>query len=309
MTVKPGIYPDMPMADYLALDALSATPVRTALDECPRAGWFKSRLNPERERETSEVMDIGTIAHSVLLEGSTAGVAIIKREDYKGKTGTVPVGWTNDAIRAARDEARAKGKQPILSEDFADVETMVAVAKDFIGALQHTEPAVWRMFQPDGGQSEVTMVWEDGGMLCKARTDRIAFDFSIVCDYKTSAQSVQPSRFARTNLSGMGYYFGAAWYRRGINILTGTDPTYLFLCQETAKPHLCSLVGIDAAGMALGEEKVLAGIKLWRECVKTGQWDGYPNRVCYAELPAWDRIQWDSRVTVTADGINYGSQA
>lgn len=307
--IVPGIYPGMPMADYLAIDALSTTPVRTALDECPRAGWFKSRLNPNRVREVSEIMDIGTIAHGILLEGSTAGVAIIRPEDYPSKTGSVPKGWTNDAIRAARDSAREAGRLPILADDFADVEQMIAVAKDYIGALEHTEPAVWRMFQPTGGTSELTMVWDEDGILCKLRTDRMAYDYTIVCDYKTSGMSVEPSRFARTTLAGMGYYFGAAWYRRGIMALTNSDPSYLFLCQETAAPYLCSLVGIDPAGMALGDEKVAAGLALWRRCLATGQWDGYPNRVCYAELPLWERVQWDERVILTRDGIDYGSQA
>ena len=70
--MTPGIYPNMPMAEYLAIDALSTTPVRTAIEECPRAGWWRSRLNPNRPREQSTEMDIGSIAHSVLLENSRA---------------------------------------------------------------------------------------------------------------------------------------------------------------------------------------------------------------------------------------------
>ena len=79
--MKPGIYRDLPMADYLAIDALSTTPVRALIEECPRAGWWRSRLNPARPREVSNEMDLGTIAHGILLEGSTDGVVVIDALD------------------------------------------------------------------------------------------------------------------------------------------------------------------------------------------------------------------------------------
>jgi len=306
----PGIYPTMPMAEYLALDALSATPVRYALDQCPRAGWFASRLNPERVREESEIFDLGTIAHRILLEGSTAGVAIINPEHYPTKSnGNIPKGWTNNEIRAARDLARLNGLQPILLADYAEVETMITVAREFIASLQTTEPAIWGAFQPDGGRSEVTMIWEDDdGLMCKLRTDRIANEHGVVVDYKTTGQSAEPERFGRAALSGLGYSFGAAWYRRGIEKLTGVVPAFVFLAQETAAPFLCSLPGLDPARIAYDDERVGAGIALWNRCLRTGQWDGYANRVCYPALPAWERAKWDERVTLNHDGIAYGSQ-
>lgn len=258
-------------------------------------------------------MDIGSAAHSVLLENSWACVVEIDPANYPAKTKpfNIPHGFTNDAIREARDNARAAGKYPVLLGGIGPIRDMVTVAREFIGALQHTEPAVWRAFQPDGGESEVTMVWEEyDGPLCKLRTDRTSLDFSVVVDYKTSGMSVEPDRFARTQLhGGMGYAFGSAWYRRGIKALTGVDPAYLWLAQETEAPHLCSLSALDPSGEALAEEKVESGLRKWRECLRTGQWDGYPNRVCHAETPPWERMRWDERVVLTKDGIDYGSQA
>ena len=301
--MNPGMYLGMPMAEYLAIDALSKPPVQYALEECPRAGWWHSRLNPRRQREVSEAMDLGTIAHGVLLEGSTASAVIIDPADYPTKSnGNIPKGWTNNEIRAARDAARAAGKCPILLEDYAEVENMITVAQEFIGSLQTTEPAIWRAFQPDGGASEVTILWEENGQLCKLRTDRSALDFGVVIDYKTSAQSVEPGRFGRSMLAGStGYAFGAAWYRRGIRAETGINCDYVFLAQEKSPPYLCSLVGVDPAWMALAGAKVEAGLRLWAQCVRTGQWDAYPNRVCYPELPPWESARGEEMLA----GIPY----
>lgn len=304
--MKPGIYPGLPMADYLAIDALSTTPLRTAIEECPRAGWWRSRLNPNRPREQSSEMDIGSIAHSVLLEDSWECVAIIRPEDYPSKVGTVPKGWTNDAIRAARDDARAAGRYPILPDDVVDVRAMVDVAKSYIESLRTTEPAIWRAFQPDGGASEVTMVWQDGDLLCKLRTDRISADHGVICDYKTSGMSVEPNRWGRTQMQNLGHDFGAAWYRRGVETLTGVRPDYVYLCQETTAPFLCSLIGVDPERVALGNAKVEKALRLWRQCLATGQWDGYPNRCVYPELPPWEMARWMEQDESTDEhGIPY----
>lgn len=292
-----GVYYGLSMRDYLDMDALSCTPVRKLLDECPRAGWWSSRLNPNRPpREEAAVMDIGTVAHSILLDGHADGCAIIDPMDYPSKTtGAIPRGWTNDAIRKARDEARAAGRQPILKDDFGAIEEMVTVAHEYISALRTTEPAIWRAFQEDGGKSEVTMVWMEGDIPCKLRTDRSSADFAVTVDYKTSGMSVSPDNFGRALVS-MGYAFSAGWYRRGIKALTGIDTSYLFLAQETEAPYLCSLIGLDPAWTSYADHKARLGINLWQQCLRTGQWDGYPNRAAYPTMPAWESARFEEKL-------------
>jgi hypothetical protein len=46
-SMKPGIYPGLSMAEYLAMPALSASLLQTMLEECPAAAWFDSWLNPK----------------------------------------------------------------------------------------------------------------------------------------------------------------------------------------------------------------------------------------------------------------------
>lgn len=294
--MNPGIYPDLPMADYLALPALSAGVVRTMVDRCALAAWFESPLNPDRVIDSSAATDTGSIAHAILLEGSRACVAVIDPANHPAeKTGAIPDGWTNKSIRAARDEARAAGKIPVLADAMDAIDAMVTAAQAYIATLRDSEPAVWQAFQPNGGRSEVTMAWQEGDTLCKLRADRIATDHGLIVDYKTSGVSVEPDRWCRTQLAGLGYYLSAAWYRRGVRALTGVDPAYVFLCQEVEPPYLCSLVGLDPSGLALGDEKCGAGLRQWQECVRTGTWPTYPNRVCYPELPVWERARWDEQ--------------
>lgn len=304
--MKPGIYPGLTMAEYIALPALSAGVIRTTVDRCPAAARFESWLNPRRPADDTDASDVGTIAHAILLEGSEDCCQVFDPADYpNAKGGGVATGWTNKAIQEARGAARSAGKIPILIDDIREIRDLVAAARAFIDSLRDTEPAVWRAFQPDGGQSEVTFVWQEGETLCKSRADRIANTNDVIIDYKSSAMSVEPDRWGRTQLVNMGYYVSAAWYCRGVRALTGVNPTYLFLCGETAPPHLHSIVGCDPETLALGDEKVGAGLRLWQQCVRTNTWPAYANRVVYPALPVYERMRWDERNGIGEDGIPY----
>jgi hypothetical protein len=302
--VKPGVYPGLPMAEYLALPALSAGVARKLVDLCPLAGWFDSPLNVARPADDTEASDIGTIAHALFLEGDDSRIAVIDPMDYPAKTtGAIPEGWTNKAIRDARAAARDAGKVPILKPVMGKVTAMLDSVRAFVDECE--EPEVREAFAPDGGESEVTYVWEDGGVLCKARIDRIARDARLAIHFKTTAGSVEPESWSRNQLVGMGYYFTDAWYRRGMMTLLGRDVRQVFLAEEVDPPHLCALVGCAPALMALGDEKVLDALVRWRQCNTAGAWPGYPRRTCYADAPAWEQQRYFERTERDQHGIPY----
>lgn len=303
--MKPGIYTGLSFAEYLAIPAVSQGVLQTLLDRCPSAARFDSYLNADRPRDTSDEMDCGTIAHEILLEGSTAGICVIDPNEYPAdKGGAIPIGWTNKAIRAARDGARAAGLVPILKPRMGEINAMVDAAHAYIESLKNTEPAIWAAFQPQGGESELTLVWRDDEILCRARTDRISKDMKLIVDYKTTSSNVEPNRWARTQL--LDYYVGAAFYRRGVRILCDTTPAYVYLVQSTEPPYLCSLIGLDPHFVDLGDRKITAALNAWRKCLADDSWPGFPARVCYPVTPAWIEAEWQDREA--SEPIDYASQ-
>ncbi|MDE1871766.1 MAG: PD-(D/E)XK nuclease-like domain-containing protein [Candidatus Micrarchaeota archaeon] len=305
--MTPGVHHALPMAEYLKLPAVSASLISDVIERCPAAAWFNSWMNPAGVADNTDLSDRGTIAHSILLEDRLEIVVVIDPLDHPAeKTGSIPDGWTNKSIRAARDAAREAGKIPVLKPAMAEIDAMVIAARAFIASLRQTEPAIYAMFQKGGGHSELTMVWDEDGILCKARPDRIAADHSIIVNYKTTTGSVEPDRWGRTQL--LDYYVGAAWYQRGMQALNGNDPAYLFLCQEQNAPYLCSLVGISPEMLEVGHAKCRAGLKRWKECFARNEWPGYPARACYPEMPIWERARWDER-QLNDPTIAYASQA
>jgi hypothetical protein len=288
--LKPGIYEGLSMEEYLAMPACSASLLQVLIEQCARAAWFASWMNPRCPARTStEAQSVGTLAHALLLENSTAKLEVIDPNDYPAeKTGNIPEGWTNKAIRAARDRALAAGMIPVFPEVADAVQAMVAEARAYIATLAQSEPAIHAAFQPGGGKSEVTLVWEEDGFLFRIRPDRISAALDLMVDVKTTKTVAEPDRWGRTQLFGAGYYVAAAFYRRGVERTTGERPAYVWLPQEQEAPHLCSLVGCDPAAETLGEMKVARAIREWKECMRSGRWPGYPNRVAYPETPRWE---------------------
>jgi PDDEXK-like domain of unknown function (DUF3799) len=305
--VTTGAQHALPMAEYLKLPAVGAEQIRLCVDACPAAAWASSWLNPNRVMDNTELTDIGQIAHAILLEEDRSPIRVVDPVDHPAeKTGAIPDGWTNKSIRAAREAARSEGLIPVLKGKMAEIEAMVIEARRFIASLQKSEPAIWRMFQRGGGTSELTMLWEENGTLCRIRPDRTAIDSSIVGHYKTTSGSVEPDRWGRTQL--LDYYVSAAWYTRGIESLYGVRPVSVYLCQEQNPPYLCSLVGVNPAWLELGAAKVKVGLKKWKECVAKNEWPGYPNRVAYPDVPVWEMQRFEER-QINDPSIAYASQA
>jgi hypothetical protein len=288
--LAPGIYEGVPMETYLAMPAASASMMITLLTSCPRAAWFGSWLNPRRPHGSSTpAQSVGTLAHALLLENSKAQLAVIDPNDYPAeKTGNIPDGWTNKAIRAARDTALAKGMIPVFPATASAVEAMVAEARVFLSTLADSEPAIHDLFQRGGGRSEVTIVWEEDGCLFRIRPDRLAITNALMGDVKTTKTVAEPDRWGRTQLFGMHYYIAAAFYRRGLMAATGKRSKYVYLAQEQDPPHLCSLIGLDPAAELLGERRCDRAVAIWKDCMKQGRFPGYPNRVAYPETPSWE---------------------
>lgn len=288
--MKPGIYQGMPLREYLAIEAVSAGLLHEIDSRCPRAAWFCSWLNPKRPLDDSNAAQgKGTAAHQALLEGSTDCIEIIYPHRYPNDGGGVPKGWTNPKIRAARDESRRAGRVPMLPGEDEPVRAMVDAARAYLEGLAKTQPAIHALFQPDGGESEVVIVWQErDGTLCKIRPDRISLDRRLTVNFKTTLASAEPESWFRRQASAMGYPLASAFYRRGIEQALRVEADEVWLVQEQDPPHLCSLVGLDPMGLHAAQMRMMRALRTWSACAKVGRWPGYASDVSYVETPPWD---------------------
>lgn len=273
-TIPSAIY----HADPCAEPSLSNTIAKILIGRSALHAWHAHpRLGNGRVEDAEEEakFNYGSACHDVLLEGGEA-LLVISPQDYPskpkkaGEQGSIPKGWTNDAIRAARDSAKAAGRIPVLPPQANRISAMVEVAKRFIDGSEIAE--YWT-----DAKSEVSAIWEEDGIWLRCRFDRLHNGHRFIGDYK-STKDAEPEAFSR-HISRMGYHFQDAFYRRAVRALGYPDPRFAFLAQEITAPYACSLHDCSPALQEIADAQVERAVSLWRACMRTGKWPGYGGRI------------------------------
>jgi hypothetical protein len=278
--MKPGIY-SMPAAAYHADPApeasLSGSVAVPLVHRSPRhAWWAHPRLNSQAERVNSDKMDLGTVAHALLL-GCGGEISVIDAENY-----------TTKEARRERDAAREAGRTPILSGTYQEAEKMAKRAGEFLD----NAVSDWL-----NGQPEQALIWQEGEAWCRGMVDWLMTDRRIVIDYKTTGTSARPDDVER-HLFDMHYHLKAAFYERGLNVLHPEGVgrrRFLFLFQETDAPFECSLVQLSEGAMMIGRKQATYAIRRWQACMKSGVWPGYGLDAHTASPPPWIENRWMAR--------------
>lgn len=274
---------DLPADEYHAdqvadVPSLSRSIAHILCTQTPaHARHAHPKLNPDFKREEAAKFDVGTSAHALLFHGEP-GVEVCAFSD-----------WRTNAAKEQRDAARAAGRLPMLTDQWAETQAMVAAAREQLAELD-VAPIPFA-----DGKPERTLVWDDDGVSCRARVDFLHDDLATIDDYKTTSRSANPDAFIRTIFS-MGYDIQAAFYLRGLEAVGGSpDADFRFVAQETFPPYALSVVSLGPAAMTIAEKKVTFAIATWRRCLERDEWNGYPTQIAYAELPAWEEAAWLER--------------
>ncbi len=283
MVSKPGIY-QMDIAAYVAdpcpEPSLNASTAHRILEHSPKHAWFcHPRLNPNYEREESSRMELGTIAHALLLENDSSRVVVIDADN-----------WMKKETKEKRDAARAEGKLPILKADHESVIEMVDVAKTAIAKSELAE--AW-----NDATAEQTLLWVHEGVWCRSRPDKASRDWRVLFDYKTCAGSAHPSAWGRSAITRHGLDIQAQLAIEGVERLCDPhDCKFIFVVQEIEKPYAVALVSLAPTWLALAKDKLHAAMSIWKGCLRMNEWQGHPSQVAYLEPPPWIVTDW-------ADGL------
>jgi hypothetical protein len=273
-----GIH-EIPEADYhwkpTEHPCLSASVAKILLWQSPGHVYAKHPgLNPDLEREArgESKFDLGTACHQLVLENKD-DIVVISADSFRGKE-----------AKALRDLAYEAGKVPLLTHQYEAALEMAEALKGHLSRFTDRAPFI-------DGKPEQSIIWREGDLWFKARTDWLQNDFAYVDDYKTTASSAEPESFARRMLFQMRYDIQAAFYTRGIKALTGVDPDFRFIVQETEAPYAVSVLALDPAAEVLAEKQVQLAIDRWSHCLSTGEWPYYPEQTCFVSPPPWLEAQ------------------
>ncbi len=277
--LRAGIHDEIPAERYHAdpcpEPSLSSGIAHQLITHSPRHAWHQHpRLNPNHQEKTAGILDFGSAAHALLLEGIDR-CQIIEFDD-----------WRKTAAREARDEAREAGLIPLLRKDYQRMSEFCEAVKTQIAGLDVAPLPL------SDGKPEQTLIWKEGSVWCRARVDWLHPGFDVVDDVKTTGTTANPHEWGRTRLFADGKDIQAELYLRGLRALTGQDATWRFLVAEVDPPYAISVLSLTPTARALARRKVSRAIELFRRCLAAGEWPGYPSQTCFAEPPPWEEARF-----------------
>jgi PDDEXK-like domain of unknown function (DUF3799) len=249
--------------------SLSASIATILLDQSPLHAWLAHpKLNPRFQRETDSRFDLGSAAHMMLLEKREDAIVIVPHDD-----------WRTNAAKKLREDAQAEGKYAILQRHYDDVVLMVAKATDFLATSE-----LAGMFET--ATAEQTVIWQEGEYWFRCRPDLLSADKRVILDYKSTG-SASHEAFGK-QIGRLGYDLQAEVYTRGLTIVTGVEPAFVFLAQEITPPYACSLTALSNAYRAVGNAKVKRAMTIWKDCLRRNDWPSYTSQIAYVEPKIWD---------------------
>lgn len=258
--LKPGIYPDMPDADYRATKAVSCSVLKRFAEAPAKA------LVPSKD---TEAMTAGRLIHSALLEPH-------KFEGRYAKTDLDRRG--TKAWQAAQEEA---GCRQLLKADEFD---KMATLRDAV--LAH--PTARELLAP-GLEAEASMFWRDEvtGLFCRGRVDGLRRDQRLIVDVKTTVDA-SPPEFAKS-AGNYRHHWQEAFYRHGVKSAPGgfEADRFIFIAVEREPPFLIGIYELSPSAVAQGDREVMRALHEYAECERTGIWPGYAPEIVMVDLPIW----------------------
>ncbi len=258
----------MKAADYHATDACSASKLKS-LRRSPAHCRYQMDHPP-----TSDAMALGTLLHSMVLEpdGLLERYALMPKCDKRTTIGKNE--W-------AAAEKAAIGKTIIKADDFYLAQEMA------VSCAAH--PAYSKLFSAKG-HNELSIFWRDEptDLDCKMRADRVVEvpGFGLVAvDLKTTADA--SARAFAGSVHKFGYAIQAAMYLDGLALAGIPCEKFVVFAVESAPPHCVAVYALDDESVEQGRKDCRRLMKQYSECVKTGEWPGYSDRIESLSLPVY----------------------
>lgn len=264
---KSGVY-DLTMdeyhgqpADALSMGSSDAVVLTESTPAHLRASWIG-------EQEDSAASDLGTIIHSLLLEPhrEEKAIVLVNADD-----------WRTKAAREQRDEARAKGKTPLLERDIAKARAAVEAVMNnpIAAALMQKGQAEKSWFAKD----------KDTGLYRKARPDWFTDD-RIIVDLKT-VSSAAP-KFLQSRLWDGAWFQQAPWYCDVVERVDGIPAKgYLWLCVEQKPPHAVVIRKPPTAVLMHGHRLNQQAFATFAKCAAEDKWPAYGDEIEELDLPTY----------------------
>jgi len=214
-----------------------------------------------KEWNPSRTMELGTLAHSQILEGHVdyvLGPSVDRR------------------TKAGKDEW-----QEFCEDNLGKTIVTMDEYSQLTGAAAAVRPLMERIRPVDIGANpdiyiETSMFWERSGLQCKGRPDLIGEVNGrlAIVDLKTTSDIQRwDSKFF-----SLRYDVQAAWYAYGLQkvLEIKETPEFWFLVVDFESPHLCQFVLAGHEIMEQANAKIEHELDYFSACQESNDWPGLP---------------------------------
>lgn len=285
----PGVYDfnaDTYHSDPAPQPSLSASIAKVLLTQSPLHGWLASpRLNPHWEPVNKKTFDIGSAAHRQVL--GKGGDWITIPTEMLASNGAAS---TKEA-KAFIENARDRGLTPIKAEEADQVKSMALKVITRLSSMGITL---------DPAHSETSAFAQIEGVWCRCLVDNAPnTGRGPLYDLKTTTDA-NPDKITRA-IMDYGYDVQAQHYREVWKAATGEDRPFRFIFVEKQSPHEICVVELSGEDLMMAEKRIHRAREIFRDCLETNDWPGYPLEVVQIKLPDFYQSRWMEREMFEAD--------
>ena len=268
--MEPGIYENLPAAEYHAAPGASHSRLEILKDHSPAELKFQMD-NPEPEGAIigcGDAMEFGSAFHD----------AVLLPEKYGLEYRTLP--FRDMRAKGAEDWCKENAGKKILRPDAAErITAMRGAILDHKAAANLISAATHK---------ELSLFWIDSptGVLCKMRADIVIVEKTnaVVMDLKTTTNP-GPEAFAGA-IEAFGYFRQAAMYLDGLNYHGIPADSFGFIPISKEPPHTVAVYALDSEAIEIGMRENRKLLNLYAICGKSGFWPAYP-KIEKISLPEW----------------------
>lgn len=272
LTPEPGLYQDIPDADYRAWDAVSYS----LLKEFDRSPLHVKAIL-EGRREPTKAMKFGTLVHTALLQPKVFKDRYVVMPDFAeglvddfGEPYASPKATKKYKTRKAKFQAEHAGKILVEPKEY---EACEGILNSIL-----SDPSASHLFENiTMFEASATWVDERSGLRFKSRFDSVTERFGAVLDIKKVADA-RPSKFQR-DIEKYLYYLQGAKYLRGARAVGLDVEVFTVIACEEKYPHAASVINLTEEQLELGNYELDEFAAKYVECKKTGYWGGYSDIV------------------------------
>ncbi len=269
----PGIYTDMPDAQYRSIDAASQSLLKKFGQSARAARYYMDH------RVDSDAFRLGRAADTLVLDPGAFDSRFVEYRGSEKKDGS----WTTERRGAGwtkfKADAKEQGLDVLSDSELAEARGMAEAA--------HQHPTAGGLLK--GGQSHVCVFWEDEltGLLCKAQLDYWQPEAGRIVDVKTT-KDIAPRDWGAASYR-YGYHCQAYWYGWGMGHHVDRWPEFVNVAIEknSSLPDVVCYA-VPQILIAIGGKQMRSYLNEYALARESGNWPGISDHeFLETQVPSW----------------------